>query len=230
MEIGRRFWIKDARAGKDQSDPRYRCKGEVKRGTHYARAVWISPYQRCVFSEHLTSTVPTIQTGLNGPMSKLRPKLSSKISECSAVTRQECGEGNIIRITHPIQNQRVFNVVTRKTHDRDGGVLASWEFVIPNEFDCPGFYHRLLRVYQQIQERIDSVQLVVRNCSDGLFTHGALVSVPRGLVVVWVRNKTCHRSKKGEGFDLEVGRGGLDGRFVEGDVRIVLLVDVKVLH
>ena len=88
MEIGRRFWIKDARAGKDQSDPRHRCKGEVKRGTHYARAVWISPYQRCVFPEHLASTVPTIQTGLNGPRSQPGPRSSSKISGCSAVTRQ----------------------------------------------------------------------------------------------------------------------------------------------
>jgi len=139
-------------------------------------------------------------------------------------------EGNIIIITHPIQNQRVLNVVTRITHDCDGGVLASREFVVPNEFDCPGFYHRLLRVYHQIQERINSVQLVVRNCSDSLFTHSALISVPRGLIVVWVRNKTCHRSKKGEGFDLEVGRGSFDCRFVEGNVGIVLLVHVKVFH
>lgn len=138
------------------------------------------------------------------------------------------GQGNIFGITHPVQNQCVLDVVTRKTHDRDGGVLASGEFVVPDKFNCLGFHHWLLRVYHQIQERIDSVQLIICNCSDGLFAHGALISVSRGLIVVWIRDKTGDRSKNSEGFDLEVSRGRLDRRFIESDVGVVLLIDVKV--
>jgi len=91
MEVGRRFWIKDTGAGKDQSGPRHRCKGEAKRGTYYARAVWISPYQRCVFPEHLASTVPTIQTGLNGPRSQ--PGTDRQVRSRSVVPLHNVGVG-----------------------------------------------------------------------------------------------------------------------------------------
>ena len=138
--------------------------------------------------------------------------------------------GNIIRITHPIQDQRVFDVVTRVTHDCDRSVLASRELIVPDEFDCLGFHHRLLRIHHQIEECVDPVQLVVCNCPDGLFTHSALVGVPRGLIVVWVRNETCHRSENSEGFDLEMSRGGLYRRLIEGNVGVILLVHVKVFN
>jgi len=50
------------------------AKGGAKGGTNYVRAIWISPYQCCILPEHLASTVPTIQTGLNGPRSQPGPR------------------------------------------------------------------------------------------------------------------------------------------------------------
>ena len=45
---------------------------------------------------------------------------------------------------------------------------------------------------------------------------------------MWVRNETRDCPENGEGLDLEVGRSGFDGRFIEGDIGVVLLIDVKV--
>ena len=74
MEIGRRFWVKRLGMGMGKRVQDTGAKGRARRGVDYARAVWISPYQRCILSEHLASTVPTIQTGLNGPRGQPRPR------------------------------------------------------------------------------------------------------------------------------------------------------------
>ena len=91
MEIGRSFCSKGIGIGKDRADPGRWCERGSKRRDRYARAVWISPYQRCILPEHLASTVSTIQTGLNGPRSKPRPRSLSQISGRSAVAQQ--GQG-----------------------------------------------------------------------------------------------------------------------------------------
>ena len=78
MEIGRRFWARDWSWERPKGSKTLVQTREQKRRTN-ARAIWISPYQRCILPEHLASTVPAIQTGLNGPM--------GQISEHSAVTK-----------------------------------------------------------------------------------------------------------------------------------------------
>ena len=45
-------------------------------------------------------------------------------------------------------------------------------------------YHRFLWVYHGVQQRVKALVLVQGRGSDGLLTHGALVSITRALVVV----------------------------------------------
>jgi hypothetical protein len=98
MEIGRDgFGQKKLELGKIKRIQATGAKGN-KREVHYARAIWISPYQRCILPEHLASTVPTIQTGLNGPRGQSRPRSQSQISEHSAVANPRVGGERVTQL------------------------------------------------------------------------------------------------------------------------------------
>ena len=61
--------------------------------------------------------------------------------------------------------------------------------------------HRLLGVDHQVEQGVDSVELVVGDRSDRLLSHRALVRVSRGLVVLRVGDETGDGSEDGEGLD-----------------------------
>ena len=86
-----------------------------------------------------------------------------------------------------------------------------------------------MRVDHEVEEGVDSVELVVGDGSDGLLSHGALIGVSGRLVVVRVGNETGDGSEDGEGFDLEMGGSRDDHVLVESDEGVVLLVTIEVL-
>ena len=57
-----------------------------------------------------------------------------------------------------------------------------------------------------------------------------MVRITGRLVVMGVGDEASADPEQGEGFDLQVGRVRDDVGLVERDVRVVLLVYVKVLH
>lgn len=128
-----------------------------------------------------------------------------------------------------VENESVLDVVTRETHDGDGGVLSGGELVVADEFDRASPAHGGLRVDHEVEEGVDPLELVVGDGADCLLSHGALVRVSRRLVVVRVGDEAGDGAEEAEGLDLEVSRVGEDLGLVEGDVGVVLLVDVEVL-
>ncbi|KAH3680669.1 hypothetical protein WICPIJ_008181 [Wickerhamomyces pijperi] len=128
-----------------------------------------------------------------------------------------------------VQNQGIFDIVTRVGHDGDSGILTSWKFVVIDQFDGLGLDHWLLRINHQVQQRVDSLELVVGDCTDGLLTHRTLIRVTWRLVVMWVWNQTGNGTEHCEWFDFQMG--DVDGQvgFVKSDETIVLFVDIQVL-
>ena len=68
-----------------------------------------------------------------------------------------------------VEHQRVLYVVAAVAHDCHRGVLARRELFEVDQLDGLGLHHGLLRVAQQVHERVDAVPLVV---ADGAFSSG----------------------------------------------------------
>ena len=61
-----------------------------------------------------------------------------------------------------------------------------------------------LGVDEQVEQRVEDIELVVRDVAHGLLSHGALVRVAGGLVVVGVGDQAGHHSQHCEGLNLKV--------------------------
>lgn len=108
--------------------------------------------------------------------------------------------------------------------------MAGWQFVVACELDGFGANHGRLRINHEIEQSVDAIELIKAYGADGLFAHGTLVGVSRGLVVVRIGNQTGDCAEDGEGFDLKMRAERGDITLVHRDEGIVLLVDVEVLY
>ena len=129
-----------------------------------------------------------------------------------------------------VHHERVLDVVPAVTHHRHRGVLTRAQPVVPDQLDRLGLHDRLLRVHEKVHQRVHAVELVKRDVAHRLLPHRALVRVPRGLVVVRVRNHTRAHAEERERLDLQVRVLLGDLALVQSDERVVLLVHVQILH
>lgn len=78
-----------------------------------------------------------------------------------------------------VQHEGILDIISGVTHDGHHCVLAGGEMVVLCELDRPRFHHRFLRVDHQIEDRVDTEELVRCDGANRLFTHCTLVGVTR---------------------------------------------------
>ncbi|GIX64653.1 uncharacterized protein BcabD6B2_40880 [Babesia caballi] len=83
-----------------------------------------------------------------------------------------------------VHDETVLLVVPRVTHDGHYGVDARGQLPEPQELHGSGAHQRLLRVVEQVAQRVHPEVEVGRVHPHGLLAHGALVRVARRLVLV----------------------------------------------
>eukprot|EP00906_Rhabdomonas_costata_P033238 RCo046838 len=129
-----------------------------------------------------------------------------------------------------IVNGCILNVVAGVAHHGDGGVDPRRELLEARDVNDVGLHQGLLGVGQEVQHSVDAVELVVRHGAHRLLPHCTLVGVPRGLVVVRVRDQPSDHSQQGEGLDLQMSGLGLQFGLPQSDKRVVFLIHIQVLH
>mmetsp|Transcript_34960 Transcript_34960/g.87209 ORF Transcript_34960/g.87209 Transcript_34960/m.87209 type:complete len:662 (-) Transcript_34960:1408-3393(-) len=127
-----------------------------------------------------------------------------------------------------VEDERVLDVVTRVGHHGDHCVVAGRQLGEVDEIDRARLDERLVRVDEQVEDRVDALRLVTRDCPHGLLAHRTLVGVARRLVVVRVGDEAGADAQDCERVDLEVRGARVDVPLVEGDLGRVLLVHVEV--
>jgi hypothetical protein len=120
--------------------------------------------------------------------------------------------------------------VPRVTHYSKRCVLSAWKFVEIEEIHRFGSNHRLLRIDHTIQKGVHAFILIGAGGADGLLAHRALVSVTRGLVVMWVRHKPSHDAQQRKRVDFHVCVVWGHLALVQGYKTVIFLVHVHVLN
>src|SRR5579859_3267393 len=95
--------------------------------------------------------------------------------------------------------------------------------IVSNQFNRLRLYHRLLRVNDEIQQRVQSTKLIVANGTNRLFTHGTLICITRRLIVMRIRNKSSDSTENRKRFDLEMSGLIIDLRLVHCDRAVIFL-------
>ena len=138
-------------------------------------------------------------------------------------------------------DQRVLLVETRVARDGHNGVLPRRELPEVKVLHGPGGHQRLLRVVQEVGEGVHALQEVGGVHSHGLLSHGALVRIPRTLVMIREGDDRRADSQYHRGVDLAVRVGFrvrpmlvvpclLEVLDAHGDHRGLLLLAVDVLE
>ena len=67
-----------------------------------------------------------------------------------------------------VEDQGVLDIVPRERHDGHSCVLPSRQLVVPDQLDRLGLDHGLLGVCHEVEQGVDSVELIVGDGTDGL--------------------------------------------------------------
>ena len=108
--------------------------------------------------------------------------------------------------------------------------MTCWKFIVVNKLNSGSFCNGLLGIHKHVVDSVRTNHFIKTNNALSLFAHGTLEQVSRRLVMVGVRNDSCHNTDDSKRINFHVGVKRSDLVRLKGYVSIILLIDVQELN
>lgn len=128
-----------------------------------------------------------------------------------------------------VYNDGILDIVSRVAHYCNASILPCWQFIIVNQLNMCSLDHGLLRVAKQIIDSIVSDKFVKANDSLGLLTHRALEQIPRGLIVMRIRDDSCNYADNRKRIDFKMSMIWGDFTGSQGYKSVVFFIYIQEL-